>query len=91
MQKFTGKGLVFLEIDGSLEEYTLAENETMLLDTGYLAAMSETVKMDVITVKGFGNAVFGGEGLFNTKVTGPGKVWIQTMPKNKLAALFNTK
>ena len=91
MQKFTGKGLVFLEIDGSLEEYTLAENETMLLDTGYLAAMSETVKMDVITVKEFGNAVFGGEGLFNTKVTGPGKVWIQTMPKNKLAALFNTK
>ena len=88
MQKFSGKGKLFLEIDGSLIEYELKEDESMLIDTGYLALMTETVKMDVQTVKGVGNALFGGEGLFNTKVTGPGKIWIQTMPLNKLAGLF---
>ena len=88
MQKFTGEGIVFLEIDGSIEKYDLEEGQTMILDTGYLAAMDETVKMDIITVKGVGNVLFGGEGLFNTKVTGPGTIWVQTMPKSKLASLF---
>ena len=88
MQKFTGNGYVFLEIDGSLHEYELAHGESMILDTGYLAAMEETVKMDILTVKGVKNVLFGGEGLFNTKVTGPGKVWVQSMPKHKLAGLF---
>lgn len=88
MQKFTGNGLVFLEIDGSTEKYELKEGETMILDTGYLAAMDETVKMEVVTVKGVGNVLFGGEGLFNTKVTGPGTIWVQSMPKSKLASLF---
>ena len=89
MQKFEGNGLVFLEIDGSLLEYELKEGETMILDTGYLAAMEETVKMDILTVKGVKNVLFGGEGLFNTKVTGPGKIWVQSMPKSKLAGLFS--
>ena len=88
MQKFTGNGLVFLEIDGSTVTYDLKENETMILDTGYLAAMESSVQMDIITVKGVGNVLFGGEGLFNTKVTGPGRIWIQSMPKFKLASLF---
>ena len=88
MQKFTGEGIVFLEIDGSIEKYDLEEGQTMILDTGYLAAMDETVKMDIITVKGVGNVLFGGEGLFNTKVTGPGTIWVQTMPKSKLSSLF---
>lgn len=91
MQKFSGKGVIFLEIDGSLVEYDLKEKQTLILDTGYLAAMEETVTMDIVTVKGVSNVLFGGEGLFNTKVTGPGKVWIQSMPINKLAGLFNSK
>jgi uncharacterized protein (TIGR00266 family) len=88
MQKFEGKGMVFLEIDGSIKEYDLAPGESMILDTGYLAAMTESVKMDIVTVKGVSNVLFGGEGLFNTKVTGPGHVWVQTMPKNKLLSLI---
>ena len=69
-------------------EYNLEAGQSMLIDTGYLAAMEESVKMEISTVKGVGNVLFGGEGLFNTKVTGPGKVWIQSMPKYKLAQLF---
>ena len=88
MQKFEGKGMIFLEIDGSIKEYDLAPGESIILDTGYLAAMTETVKMDVVTVKGVSNVLFGGEGLFNTKVTGPGHIWVQTMPKNKLLSLI---
>ena len=86
MQKFTGEGDVFLEIDGSMIEYELAPGQVMLVDTGSLAAMEGTVSMDVETVKGgLGNKLVGGEGFFNTKVTGPGKVWLQTMPVSQLA------
>ena len=80
MQQIKGDGLVFLEIDGYCKEYTLAAGESIIVDTGYLAAMSETCTMDVETVKGAKNIFFGGEGLFNTRVTGPGKVYIQSMP-----------
>lgn len=90
MQKFAGRGIVFLEIDGSLIEKDLMPGETIILDTGYLAVMDTSVKFEVITVKGLGNAIFGGEGLFNTKVTGPGKIWIQSAPINKFASLFQT-
>ncbi len=85
MQKFSGKGVVFLEIDGSCIEYDLAAGESILVDTGYLAAMDATCSVDVETVKGVGNALFGGEGFFNTRVSGPGHVWLQTMPVNSLA------
>ena len=85
MQKFSGSGKVFLEINGSYVEYNLAVGESMFIDTGYLAAMEDTCSMDIETVKGVGNALLGGEGLFNTKVTGPGKIWLQTMPANILA------
>jgi uncharacterized protein (TIGR00266 family) len=88
MQKFSGNGIVFLEIDGSLVEKYLNFGESIVLDTGYLAAMEESVKFEVIPVKGVGNVLFGGEGLFNTKVTGPGKIWIQSAPLNKMASLF---
>lgn len=91
MQKFSGSGIVFLEIDGSLVEKDLNFGESIVLDTGYLAAMEDSVKFEIITVKGIGNVIFGGEGLFNTKVTGPGKVWIQSAPINKMASLFVTK
>ena len=86
MQKFSGNGVVFLEIDGSVIEYDLAAGQSMLLDTGHLALMENSVSIDVETVKGVGNVLFGGEGLFNTKVTGPGKIWVQTMPVSSVAS-----
>lgn len=86
MQKFSGNGIVFLEIDGSVIEYDLAAGQSMLLDTGHLALMENSVSIDVETVKGVGNVLFGGEGLFNTKVTGPGKIWVQTMPVSSVAS-----
>lgn len=85
MQKYSGEGIVFIEIDGSVIEYDLAAGEAILADTGYIAAMDATCSMDIVSTGGVGNALFGGEGLFNTKVTGPGHVWIQTMPINALA------
>ena len=85
MQKFSGNGTVFLEIDGSVLCYDLAPNQSMILDTGHLAIMEHTVSIDIQSVKGVGNVLFGGEGLFNTRVTGPGKIWIQTMPSSTVA------
>lgn len=80
MQRITGDGMVFLEIDGHCKEYDLAVGESIVVDTGYLAAMSETCTMDIQTVQGVKNIFFGGEGLFHTRITGPGKVYIQSMP-----------
>lgn len=80
MQRISGNGIVFLEIDGYCKEYTLGYNESIVIDTGYLAAMSDTCTMDIQTVKGAKNIFLGGEGLFHTIVTGPGKVYIQSMP-----------
>lgn len=80
MQRISGYGMVFLEIDGYCKEYDLGVGESIVVDTGYLAAMSDSCTMDIETVKGAKNIFFGGEGLFNTRVTGPGKVYIQSMP-----------
>ena len=80
MQQIKGSGMVFLEIDGYCKEYDLAAGESMIVDTGYLAAMSDTCTMNVQTVKGVKNVLFGGEGIFNTVITGPGKIYIQSMP-----------
>lgn len=80
MQQIKGNGMVFIEIDGYCKEYDLAAGESIIVDTGYLAAMSETCSMDIQTVKGVKNALFGGEGFFHTRITGPGKVYIQSMP-----------
>ena len=80
MQKITGEGTVFVEIDGYCKEYDLAPGESIVVDTGYLAAMSETCDMDIQSVKGIKNVFLGGEGLFHTRITGPGKVYIQSMP-----------
>ena len=85
MQKFTGNGMIFLEIDGSLVIYDLQPGQSMLLDNGYLAAMEDTVSISIDRVKGVGNVLFGGGGLFNTKVTGPGKIWLQSMPIFQMA------
>jgi len=85
MQKFSGKGYVFLEIDGCAIEYQLQPGERLVVDTGSLAAMEATVQLDVQMIKGLGNMLGGGEGLFNTVLTGPGRVWLQTMPVSGLA------
>ena len=88
MQKMTGPGKVFLEIDGSLVKKELKAGEKLKIDNGYLAAMTSGVDLNIETVKGVKNIVFGGEGLFLTTLQGPGTVWIQSMPVSKLASLF---
>ena len=85
MQKVTGHGLVFLEVDGYCQDYDLAPGERLVCDTGVLAVMDETCSMDVQMVKGVKNVIFGGESLFDTVITGPGKVHLQTMTIGKLA------
>ncbi len=86
MQKVSGRGLVFVEIDGSAVEYMLAPGQQLIVDTGNLAMADETCSIDIQTVKGAMNLVFGGEGIFNTVVTGPGKVVLQSMPMSNFAA-----
>lgn len=85
MQKISGRGLVFLEIDGSATEYTLAAGQKLIVDTGNLAMVDESCSIDIQSVKGVKNVLFGGEGLFNTVVTGPGKVVLQSMPLSNFA------
>ena len=80
MQRLSGNGIAFIEIDGSVMEYNLAPGQQMVLDTGYLAMMDASVQVDVQSVKGLKNKMLGGEGFFNTVVTGPGKITLQTMP-----------
>lgn len=84
MQKLSGQGLAFIEIDGYCKEYELAPGQQIILDTGYLAAMEATCTMDIKSTGGVKNALFGGEGFFNTIVTGPGKVYVQSMPMSKM-------
>ncbi len=85
MQKITGPGLAFIEVDGEVVEYDLQPGQQLKVDTGHLAAMESSVDFDVTMVKGFKNILLGGEGLFLASVRGPGKVWLQTMPMSKLA------
>ena len=80
MQKITGEGTAFIEIDGYCKVYELGPGESIIADTGYLAAMSESCTMEIETVKGVKNMFLGGEGIFHTRITGPGKVYLQTMP-----------
>ena len=80
MQSISGEGIVFLEIDGYCKEYELGVGQSIIVDTGYLAAMSESCTMEIETVKGAKNIFFGGEGLFHTRICGPGKIYIQSMP-----------
>ena len=86
MQKLTGNGIAFAEVDGELVEYTLAPGEQLVVDTGYVMGFELSVSMDIQQVKGLKNMVLGGEGLFNTVLTGPGKIWLQTMPISGVAA-----
>ena len=85
LQKLSGRGMAFLEIDGSAVEYELGPGEKIVVDTGNLAMLDATCSVDVQSVKGVKNVLFGGEGLFNTVVTGPGRVVLQTMPISNFA------
>lgn len=85
MQKFSGSGYAWLETHGAVQERTLAAGEKLVVSSGYVACMDATCTMEVETVKGFTNIMLGGEGLFLTTVTGPGRVWLQTMPITALA------
>ena len=85
LQKLSGYGTAFLEIDGSAVEYTLQPGQQIVVDTGNLAMLDATCTVDVKSVKGVKNVLFGGEGLFNTVVTGPGRVVLQTMPISNFA------
>ena len=85
MQKLSGNGLAFVEFDGYIKEYVLQPGQSMVLDTGYLAAMTATCSMEIQSVPGLKNKFFGGEGFFKTVVTGPGRIWIQSMPISAMA------
>ena len=85
MQKISGNGLCFAEFNGHVLEYELAAGQQMIIETGNLAAMEATCDMDIVTVKGIKNKLLGGEGFFNTMITGPGKVWVQSMSPQEMA------
>ena len=85
LQKLSGSGLAFLEVDGDMVSQTLAAGESLLVDTGNVVAFDQTVSYDIQTVKGLGNILFGGEGLFLTKLTGPGRIILQTQNFNDFA------
>ena len=85
MQRLSGYGIVFAEFDGHIVEYDLQPGQQIIVDTGYLAAMTATCTMDIQSVPGLKNMVLGGEGFFNTVITGPGHVWLQTMPISNVA------
>jgi len=86
MQKLSGYGTAFIEIDGHAVEYDLKAGQQIVIDTGYLAAMSESCTMEIKAVPGVKNMLFGGEGIFNTVITGPGRIILQTMPISNVAA-----
>ena len=89
MQRLSGHGIAFAEIDGELMEYDLGEGEQIVVDTGNVAGFVPSVHMEIRQVPGIKNKLFGGEGLFNTVLTGPGKVWLQTMPIYNVAMAIN--
>lgn len=86
MQRLSGRGMAFVEIDGELMEYVLAPGQSLLVDTGNVAGYEESVSMEIQQVEGLKNKLLGGEGFFHTRLTGPGKVWIQTMPISTVAS-----
>ncbi|MDO4806362.1 MAG: TIGR00266 family protein [Coriobacteriales bacterium] len=85
MQKLSGSGIAFAEIDGELMEYTLERGQQLVVDTGYVAGFEKSVSISVQQVAGVKNKLLGGEGFFNTVLTGPGRIWLQTMPISGIA------
>ena len=85
MQRLSGSGVAFAEIDGELVEYELREGQQIVADTGNVAGFTAGVNMEIQQVPCMKNKLLGGEGLFNTLLTGPGRVWLQTMPISSVA------
>ncbi len=85
LQKISGNGIAFAEFDGHVVEYELKPGQQIVIDTGHLAAMTADCRIDIQSVPGVKNMLFGGEGFFNTVITGPGRVWLQTMPVSNVA------
>jgi uncharacterized protein (AIM24 family) len=85
LQRLTGPGVAFVELDGEIVEYTLEPDQVLKVDTGHVAMFEPTVQFDIEMVRGFKNILFGGEGLFLATLRGPGRVWLQTMPAMNLA------
>jgi uncharacterized protein (TIGR00266 family) len=90
LQKVSGPGIAFLEISGEVREYALQAGQTMQIDPGHIAIFEPTVKYDLERVKGMKNILFGGEGLFLARLTGPGRIWLQSMPLVNLAAAIRS-
>lgn len=86
MQRLSGRGAAFAEVDGELVEYTLAPDQSMIIDTGNVLGFESSVSIDIQQVKGLKNKLLGGEGFFNTVLTGPGRIWLQTMPVSGMAS-----
>lgn len=89
MQKLSGNGMAFIEIDGEVVEYELAPGEQLIVDTGNVAGFEVGISMEIRQVPGLKNKFLGGEGLFNTLLTGPGKIWLQTMPITGVAEVLS--
>ena len=85
LQRLSGQGIAFAEIDGELVQYDLAPGQQMVVDTGNVAGFEPSVSMDIQQVRGVKNVFLGGEGLFHTVLTGPGRIWLQTMPLSNVA------
>ena len=85
LQKFSGEGTLLAEIDGSVVEVDLAAGQSIKIETGHVALFESTVSYDVESVSGAKNIFFGGQGLFLTTLTGPGKVWLQTLTAHDMA------
>jgi uncharacterized protein (TIGR00266 family) len=85
LQKVTGPGVVFFEIPGEIREYTLEAGQILQVDPGHIALFEPTVDYDISMVRGITNVFFSGEGLFLARLTGPGKVWLQSLPLSNLA------
>ncbi|MEQ8964264.1 MAG: AIM24 family protein [Azospirillaceae bacterium] len=85
MQRLDGDGWVFVHIGGAVVERTLGPEDTLEVDTGCLAAMTATVGFDVVRAGGVKTMLFGGEGLFLARLSGPGRVWLQSLPISRLA------
>ncbi len=86
LQRLSGHGIAFCEFDGHVVQYDLGPGQSLVVDTGHLAAMEATCSIDIVTVPGVKNMMFGGEGVFNTVIKGPGRVFLQTMPINNVAS-----
>lgn len=86
MQRLSGCGIAFAEIDGDVVTYDLQPGQQLVVDTGNIAGFTSSVQMEIRQVPGLKNKLFGGEGLFNTVLTGPGRIWLQTMPVSGVAA-----